>query len=234
MPLILSIEILSACSYWPTLRMCQISKFFDAPRPRSGGGGGGGIRPPPRTWDRQKKPGPFRVKLKRGNFGSRHCLTKCALENKLLNQNWWSWYNCSHEKLPQSLIPVITSTYCRKYAIPFFLGHPVYLKKKNSSVLGFNFWWNCRIQRNWIHIITWGNIVGLSEILAPILHTFQEIWIWVHSLSLWKLLPVNGPAIIKITNRKFSECDWPGGMFGRNARSVCSYTMYRGGSRILK
>ena len=29
------------------------------------------------------------------NFGSRHCLTKCALENKLLNQNCGSWYHFS-------------------------------------------------------------------------------------------------------------------------------------------
>ena len=31
--------------------------------------------------------------LKRGNFGPRHCLTKCTLENNLLNQNCWSWYH---------------------------------------------------------------------------------------------------------------------------------------------
>ena len=31
----------------------------------------------------------------------------------------------SQEKLSRTLIPVITSTYCRKYAVPFFLGHPV-------------------------------------------------------------------------------------------------------------
>ena len=46
--------------------------------------------------------------------------------NKLLNQNCWSWYHFS-QKLPSTLIPVIASTYCGKYAVPFFfLGHPVY------------------------------------------------------------------------------------------------------------
>ena len=28
--------------------------------------------------------------------------------------------------LPHTLIPVIASTYCEKYAVPFFLGHPAY------------------------------------------------------------------------------------------------------------
>ena len=38
---------------------------------------------------------------------TRHCLTKCALESKLLNQNEWSWYHFSQEKIPNQLIPVI-------------------------------------------------------------------------------------------------------------------------------
>ena len=65
-------------------------------------------------------------RLKRDNFGTRHCLTKCALENKLLNQNCWPCYHFSQEKLPHTLILVIASTYCGKYAVPFFMGHPVY------------------------------------------------------------------------------------------------------------
>ena len=56
--------------------------------------------------------------------GPRHCLTTCALENKLLNQNCWSWYHFSQEKLPRTLIPVIASIYCGKYAVPFFSGPP--------------------------------------------------------------------------------------------------------------
>ena len=49
-------------------------------------------------------------------FGPRHCLTKCALvENKLLNQNCWSWYHFSQEKLPYTLIRDDTGT------IPNFL-----------------------------------------------------------------------------------------------------------------
>ena len=66
-------------------------------------------------------------KLKRENLGSWHYLTKCALENKLLNQNVRSWYHFSQEKLPHTLIPVIASTLwkvCR--SVFFFLGHPVY------------------------------------------------------------------------------------------------------------
>ena len=58
---------------------------------------------------------------KGGNFGSWHCLTKWALENKLINQTWCSWYNFSQEKLPHTLIPVIASIYCGTYAVPFFL-----------------------------------------------------------------------------------------------------------------
>ena len=62
---------------------------------------------------------------KRDTFGAWHCLTKCALENKLLNQNCWSWYHFS-QKLPHTLIPVIASTYCGKYMLyHFFWGHPV-------------------------------------------------------------------------------------------------------------
>ena len=37
----------------------------------------------------------------------------------------------SGEVLPHTLIPVIASTYCGKYPISFFLGHPVY------TVVGF-------------------------------------------------------------------------------------------------
>ena len=31
----------------------------------------------------------------------------------------------SQEKLPHTLVPVIAPTYCGKYPVPFFLGHPV-------------------------------------------------------------------------------------------------------------
>ena len=65
-------------------------------------------------------------KLKRDNLGSWYCLTKCALENKLPHQNWWSWYHFSQEKLPHTLISVIASTYCGKYAIPFFFWATLY------------------------------------------------------------------------------------------------------------
>ena len=58
------------------------------------------------------------LSCKRENFGLRHCLTKCALENKLLNQNCWSWYHFTQEKLPHTLISVIAATLL-KYAVPF-------------------------------------------------------------------------------------------------------------------
>ena len=48
-----------------------------------------------------------------------------GVENKLLNQNCLSRYHFS-QKLLKTLIPVIASTYCERYAVPFFLGHPVY------------------------------------------------------------------------------------------------------------
>ena len=40
------------------------------------------------------------------NFMARHCLTKSALENKLLHQSCLSLYNFS-KKIPHPLIPVI-------------------------------------------------------------------------------------------------------------------------------
>ena len=60
------------------------------------------------------------------HFGSWHYLTKCALENRLLNQNWWSWYHFSQKKLPH----VYTDTrymYCihMLWGVLFFLGNPV-------------------------------------------------------------------------------------------------------------
>ena len=64
-----------------------------------------------------------KFKLKRVNFGSWHCLTKWALDNKLINQTWWSWYKFS-QKLPHTLIPVIASIYCGTYAVPFFFSGP--------------------------------------------------------------------------------------------------------------
>ena len=62
--------------------------------------------------------------LKRENLGSRHCLTKCALENKLLSQNCLSLYHFSQEKLPHTLIQVIASTYSGKYVVPVFFSGP--------------------------------------------------------------------------------------------------------------
>ena len=54
------------------------------------------------------------------------CPTKQTTEPK-----WWSWYRFSQEKLPHTLIPVIASTYCRKYAVPcFFLGHHLAINNK--------------------------------------------------------------------------------------------------------
>ena len=42
------------------------------------------------------------------------------------NQNGWSCYHFSQEKTHHPLIPVIIYNYYRKYAVPLFLGHPVY------------------------------------------------------------------------------------------------------------
>ena len=53
-------------------------------------------------------------------------LHTCALENKPLNQNCWSWYHFSNEKLLHTLIPVIASTYCGKYPIPGFFCATLY------------------------------------------------------------------------------------------------------------
>ena len=75
-------------------------------------------------------------RLKSEYFGTQHCLTKCGLENKPLNQNCWSWYHFSQEKLPHTLILVIASIYCGKYAVPFFMGHPVYYSGIRSWIHG--------------------------------------------------------------------------------------------------
>ena len=53
----------------------------------------------------------FSFRFERGKLRPRHCLTKCALENKLLNsQNCWYWYNFSQEKLSHTLIPISASS----------------------------------------------------------------------------------------------------------------------------
>ena len=72
--------------------------------------------------------------------GPRHCFTKCALENILLYLNCWSWFHFSQEKLPcTTMIPAIAFTYCGKYAIPFFLCHPVYLDSDCTNFKTFEF-----------------------------------------------------------------------------------------------
>ena len=56
----------------------------------------------------------------KGKFmGLRHCLTKCAIESKLLNQNCWSSYHFSQEKIPHPLISFIASI-TGKYVVPFY------------------------------------------------------------------------------------------------------------------
>ena len=49
----------------------------------------------------------------------------------------------SQEKIAQTLIPVILSTYCGKYAVPLFLGHPLYVSHLNLSnfKIIINFYW---------------------------------------------------------------------------------------------
>ena len=52
------------------------------------------------------------------NLGHRHCLTKCTLEHILLNQNCWSTYNLSQQRLPHTLmVPV----FCIHILWEFFL-----------------------------------------------------------------------------------------------------------------
>ena len=63
----------------------------------------------------------------RRHFLPWHCLTKWARQNKLLNQNCWSWYHFSQEKIHHPLVSDIISSYYGKYAIPFLLSRPVYV-----------------------------------------------------------------------------------------------------------
>ena len=57
----------------------------------------------------------------------------CSRIKKTLNQNCWSWKHFSQEKIPHPLIPVVIYLHYRKYAVPIFLGHPVYIKKKKKK-----------------------------------------------------------------------------------------------------
>ena len=45
----------------------------------------------------------------------------------------WSWYHLSQEKLPHTILFILV-TYCGKYAIPFFMGHPVYCQGRRQGV----------------------------------------------------------------------------------------------------
>ena len=67
-----------------------------------------------------------KFKLKRENFRPRHCLTKCDLENKLLNQNCWSWYHFLRRSYLINIhwYQLLHPHYCGKYAVPFFSGSP--------------------------------------------------------------------------------------------------------------
>ena len=60
--------------------------------------------------------------LRRENVGPWHCLTKCALGNKLLNPNCWSWYHLSREELPHTsyCIHILQKVCCSI----FFYGPP--------------------------------------------------------------------------------------------------------------
>ena len=65
----------------------------------------------------------------KGKIWGLDIVTKCALENKLLNQNCWSWYHFSQEKLPHTLIYVyciyILWEVCRSY----FLWATLYISR---------------------------------------------------------------------------------------------------------
>ena len=76
-----------------------------------------------------------KFKLKKENFGPRHCLTKCAQETNywtkiadlgiiLLRKNYFIyWYQLLH--------PHIVGSTCI-HTVPFLLGHPVYCQKKGK------------------------------------------------------------------------------------------------------
>ena len=57
-----------------------------------------------------------------------HCLTYVPLENKLLNQNWWSWYHFSKEKVTS----YTDTSYCNPHIVgsmPFHFSGPPCIKK---------------------------------------------------------------------------------------------------------
>ena len=98
------------------------------------------------------------------NLGARHCLTKCALENKLPNQNRWSWYHFPQEKLPHTVIPVIASTYCGKYISFRLIGPPciiinisIIISTHILSLIAFNsrtlFSSSARLHHNLIRVL---------------------------------------------------------------------------------
>ena len=63
-----------------------------------------------------------------------HGLTKCALENKLLNQNSWSWYHFSQEKLPHTLIQLLHPHTVGSMPFRCFLGHPCIVQQNKDIV----------------------------------------------------------------------------------------------------
>ena len=97
---------------------------------------------------------------KQENVKPRHCLAKCALENKLLNQNYLGIIFV--RKLPHTLIPVIASTYCGSMLFRFYWAtlYRLEVSQGNRNLIKitfqadaykqygtFEFWWLGR--NNW-------------------------------------------------------------------------------------
>ena len=89
----------------------------------------------------------FLFKLKRENVGPRHCLTKCALGNKLLNQTYWSWYHLSQEELLLHWYQLLHPQNAGSMPFRFFYGPPCICvetkeRKKNCNCtsLCISFW----------------------------------------------------------------------------------------------
>ena len=76
----------------------------------------------------------------------KNCVTKCAIENKLPNQNCWSRYNFSQEKLPHTLIRIIASTYWGSMPFHFYWA-TLYICERPDWLRLMNLWYHLTLRK---------------------------------------------------------------------------------------
>ena len=100
----------------------------------------------------------------------------CPRKKHYWTRNWCSWYYFALEKLPHTLIPVIASTYCGKYAVPFLFWATLYIFVKGVIfiMLGITFLTKVCMSFHWYLIyfscftetcaerVNWGQCLNLN------------------------------------------------------------------------